>query len=177
MARKKRPTKLRPKSPARIRKRRRARKDRVRGHHYPELVGLGLGALGVFVGLVLYAGWDGGYVGRWFADALIALFGDVAYAAPVALVAVGALMVARSALLDVQPFRAGLALVFLGAMLVAGGGHIGDAIDWLFGLLLGQTGQTILGGFMLAAGILLLSGASLGALLRGTGHAVHRVGT
>src|SRR5262249_45308630 len=119
MARKKRPTKLRPKSPARIRKRK--RKDRVRGHHHPELVGLGMATLGVFLGFVLYGGWDGGYVGRWIADALITLLGDVAYAAPVALVVVGGLMVARSTLPNLRPFRAGLALVFLGAMLVAGG--------------------------------------------------------
>jgi S-DNA-T family DNA segregation ATPase FtsK/SpoIIIE len=175
MARKKRPTKLRPRSPARIRKRKRAKKERPRGHHHPELVGLGMAALGVFVGFVLYGGWDGGYVGRWIADALIAFLGDVAYAVPVALVVIGALMVARSTLPNLGPFRVGLALVFLGAMLVAGGGYLGDAIDSLFGRLLGETGQTTLGAFMLAAGLLLVSGASLGALLRRSGRAVRSV--
>jgi S-DNA-T family DNA segregation ATPase FtsK/SpoIIIE len=173
MARKKRPTKLRPKSPARVRKRKRAR--RGRGYRHAELVGLGLIALGVFLGAVLYGGWSGGYVGGWLADGLQALVGDVAYAVPVVLVMLGALQVARSALVDMRPFRAGLGLLVLGLLLVAGGGYVGDALDWVFGSLLGSTGQTILGGFALAAGVLLVSGASIGALLRRSGHAVRRV--
>ena len=54
MARKKRPRKLRPRTPARIRKKRApARKSQVASHHYPELAGLALLAFGVFFGAVL----------------------------------------------------------------------------------------------------------------------------
>ncbi len=175
MARKKRPSRLRPRKPARVRKRRRrTRGEGSADHRHPELAGLGLIALGAFLGAVVYADWSGGYVGGWLAGGLQALLGDVAYAAPVALVLVGGLMLARSALVNMRPFRAGLAALTLGVMLVVGGGHVGRGLDWLFGTLLGSTGQTILGAFAIAAGVLLLSGASVGALLRRSGHAVRR---
>ena len=174
MARKKRPGKLRPKSPARVRKRKRGRRQGSALHRHAELVGLGLVAVGVFLGAVLYGGWSGGYVGGWLAQGLKALLGDVAYAVPVALAIVGALMVARSALVDMRPFRAGLGLLGLGLVLVAAGGYAGDAVDGTFGRLLGGTGVAVLGVFALAAALLLLSGASLGALLRRSGHAVKR---
>ena len=90
MARKKRPAKLRPKTPARIRKRTR-RKRSLRGHHHPELVGLALLAFGLFMATVLYAGWNGGYVGRAIGDGLVAVTGGIAYVLPVACVAVGGL--------------------------------------------------------------------------------------
>jgi hypothetical protein len=61
MARKKRPSRVRPKTPARVKKRQRTR--RIRSHHHPELVGLGLLAAGVFLGTLLWLGWDGGVVG------------------------------------------------------------------------------------------------------------------
>ena len=41
-------------------------------------------------------GWNGGFVGGWIADGLRGLIGAAAYAAPVALVVVGVLMLARS---------------------------------------------------------------------------------
>jgi DNA segregation ATPase FtsK/SpoIIIE, S-DNA-T family len=175
MARKKRPTKLRPKTPARVRKKKRARRSGQRGHQHPELAGLGLALLGTFLGSVLYAGWNGGYVGSWIADGLRALAGDVAFALPVLLLGVGALQVARSALVSVRPFRIGLPVLAFGLVVVAGGGYLGRAIDWSFGSLLGRTGETLLGAFALAAGGLLLSGASLGAILRRSGRAVRQV--
>ena len=124
MARKKRPSRLRPKTPARVRKRRRrARSGGSADHRHPELAGLGLIALGAFLGAVFYAGWNGGYVGGWLSDGLQAVLGDVAYAVPVAFVLVGGLMLARSALVDMRPFKAGLSVLALGLMLVVGGGY------------------------------------------------------
>jgi S-DNA-T family DNA segregation ATPase FtsK/SpoIIIE len=177
MARKKRPGKLRPKTPARVRKRRkRARGSWGSGdHRHPELVGLGLVVLGAFLAAVVYGGWNGGYIGAWIADGLQSLLGDVAYAVPVAVAVVGLLMLARSALVDMRPFRVGLAVLAIGVLLLVGGGYAGRALDWSFGTLLGSTGQTLLGAFAVAAGILLLSGASVGAILRRSGHAVRRV--
>jgi hypothetical protein len=48
MPRRKRTRKLRPKTPARIRKKKRAGPGRTKAHHHPELWGLGLVALGLF---------------------------------------------------------------------------------------------------------------------------------
>ena len=62
MPRQKRKSKLRPKTPSRVKKRRPA-KQRPRSLQHPELWGLGLVALGLFLGSVIYVGWNGGYVG------------------------------------------------------------------------------------------------------------------
>jgi DNA segregation ATPase FtsK/SpoIIIE, S-DNA-T family len=59
----------------------------------------------------------------------------------------------------------------------AHGGAIGRGLAKLFGLLLGGTGTTMLGVFALVIGTLLLSGASAGALVRRSGHAVRRAHT
>src|SRR5947207_3285605 len=129
MPRRKRKGKLRPKTPSRIRKKKRTAKPRSLQH--PELWGLGLVALGAFLGSVIYFGWNGGYVGRALADGLDALIGDASWGLPVAFVVLGALMVARSALVDVRPFRTGLAVLALGLMVTLGrdqGGYLGQAL-------------------------------------------------
>jgi DNA segregation ATPase FtsK/SpoIIIE, S-DNA-T family len=178
MARRRKKRTLRPRVPARIRKR--TRKGKTHGHQHVELVGLGLVALGLFLASILYLGWSGGMVGGWIADAFTATFGAAAYAAPIAFTVVGGLMVARSALVDVRPFRTGLAVTAFGLLTVLGeehGGAIGRGLDRLFGLLLGSTGTTIVGALALLIGLLLLSGASAGALVRRSGHAVKRAHT
>jgi S-DNA-T family DNA segregation ATPase FtsK/SpoIIIE len=171
--RKKRSSRLRPKTPSRIKKRTRRTRSERRAH--PELIGLGLLALGIFLGSVIYLGWNGGYVGGWLADGLDALVGAGRYVLPVALVAVGGLMVARSELVDVRPFRAGLVLLAFGLMLALGkdeGGYVGQVLGGAAGIAVGATGSTILGILALLVGALFLSGASLGAILRGSGHAL-----
>ena len=89
---------VRPKTPPRVKKRTR----KVRGHHHPELVGLGLVAAGVFLATLLWLGVEG-RLGRRGAvsEACRRLVGDAAVRRPAALIAVGALMLARSALVDV----------------------------------------------------------------------------
>ncbi|HET7568524.1 MAG TPA: DNA translocase FtsK 4TM domain-containing protein [Gaiellaceae bacterium] len=172
----KRKTKLRPKLPSRVRKKRPA-KTRSRQQH-PELWGLAAIALGVFLGSVLYAGWNGGYVGRWLADGLDAVIGAAAYTMPVALVVLGILTVAKSALVDVRPFRTGLAVVAFGLMTTLGrdqGGYFGSLLGGAFGVAIGATGSTILGVLLLLVGSLLLSGASLGAILRRSGRTARHV--
>jgi DNA segregation ATPase FtsK/SpoIIIE, S-DNA-T family len=175
MARRRKKRTLRPRVPARIRKR--TRKGRTHGQQHLELIGLGLVALGLFLASILYLGWSGGMVGGAIADVFTATIGAAAYVAPIALTAVGALMVARSALVDVRPFRTGLAVTAFGLLTVLGeehGGAIGRGLERLFGLLLGSTGTTIVGALALLIGLLLLSGASAGALVRRSGHAVKR---
>src|SRR6185312_15801870 len=109
--------------PARVRTKK--RKSKTKNAQHPELIGLGLLALGIFLSSVLYLGWSGGMAGGWIVDGFKATIGAAAYVAPIAFLVVGALMVARSSIADV-------------------------------------------------IGALLLSGASAGALVRRSGHAVRR---
>src|SRR3954451_17590841 len=175
MPRTKRKSKLRPKTPSRVKKRTKSPRQ-PRSLQHPELWGLGLVALGLFLGSVVYAGWNGGYVGGSLADGFHALLGAATYLLPVAFVGIGGLMVVRSALVDFPPFRTGLALVVCGLMIALGrdqGGYFGQVLGGAVGVAVGATGSTILGILLLAVGALLLSGASLGAILRGTGHQLH----
>ncbi|MGH3133372.1 MAG: DNA translocase FtsK, partial [Gaiellaceae bacterium] len=158
----------------------RKRTKLARSHHESELLGLALAALGLVLSAILYVGLDGGAVGSWLADALTAVSGDAAYALPLALLGVGGLMLARSELLDVRPFRLGLGIGFLGLMTILGrdsGGWIGLALGGALAGLIGDTGAAIVGGALLLGGALLVSGASTGAILRHTGHAVRQAST
>ena len=108
MARRRKRRTLRPRVPARVKRRKQRGGKKAEGHQHPELIGLGLLALGVFLGAVVWAGWNGGYVGLWIGEGLDALVGSATWGLPAALAIVGALMVARSDLVDVRPFRTGL---------------------------------------------------------------------
>ncbi len=178
MARRRKKPVLRPRAPARVRKKKKRAKQ-PRGHQHPELAGLVLVALGVFLGSVLWAGWNGGYVGAWIGDVLQALVGGAAWGLPVALVVIGGLMIGRSDLVDVRPFRTGVAVLALGLMLTLGsqGGYVGSALGGSLSLAIGGTGVAIVGVLGILAGSLLLTGASAGALLRHSGTAVRRTAT
>jgi S-DNA-T family DNA segregation ATPase FtsK/SpoIIIE len=168
MAPRKRTAKPRPKSPARIRKRKRRTH---RSHHHPELLGLFICAFGVFLACVLWVGLNGGPVPGLVTSAI----GWAAYVAPAVFIPVGALIVTRSALVDVRPFRVGVSVASLGLLLALGSGHGGGAGHLLESGAakgIGTTGATILGGVLTLVGTLLLTGASLGAILRRSGRAV-----
>jgi len=171
----KRKKKLRPKLPSRVRKTRTKRSARPRGQH-PELWGLGSVALGLFLGAVLYFGWNGGYVGGWLGDGLDRVVGDAKYVVPVVLAVLGALVVTRSALVDVRPFRTGLAVLGCGLMITLGkdqGGYLGQLLGGAVVVAIGATGSLLLGVLLMLVGSLLLSGASLGAILRRSGRGLH----
>ncbi|HUK95284.1 MAG TPA: DNA translocase FtsK [Gaiellaceae bacterium] len=153
--------------PKRVKRKKRERG--TRGHQHPELLGLGLVALGAFLAAVLWIGWNGGYVGGWIGSGLDALIGAAALALPAVLAIVGLLMVARSDLVEVRPFRTGLVLVSVGLLILlgsSGGGYLGTLLGGGLGLAVGGTGEAIVGTLALLAGILLLTGASIGAILR-----------
>jgi len=163
---------------SRSKTRRRLGTSPIAAHHRAELIGLALVAVGVFAAAVFWFGLSGGPVGQLVRRAI----GDAAYLAPLVLVPVGALVVTRSALVAVSPFRLGLAAGTIGVMLTLGHGHggaVGRGLASAVALGLGTTGATIVGVLLALAGVLLLSGASLGAILRRSGHAVraahHRV--
>jgi S-DNA-T family DNA segregation ATPase FtsK/SpoIIIE len=175
MARRRKRRTLKPRVPKRVRTRKK-RGRKALGHQHPELIGLGLLALGVFLAALLWGGWNGGYVGDRLSHGLDALVGSASLALPATLAILGALMVARSDLVEVRPFRTGTAVLFLGLMLTLGtdhGGYLGTALGGGLGLALGGTGVAIVGVLALLAGALLLTGASAGAIIRRSGRAVH----
>ncbi|HEU0245769.1 MAG TPA: DNA translocase FtsK, partial [Gaiellaceae bacterium] len=177
MAARKKKRPLRPRVPSRVKKR---RQRRSRSQHENELLGLALVALGLVFSAILYLGLDGGAVGSWLALALADVMGDAAYVLPLVLLSLGGLLLARSELLDVRPFRLGVGVGFLGLATLLGkdsGGWIGMAIGGTLAALVGETGAAIVGGALLLAGMLLVTGASTGAILRRTGHVVKRAST
>ncbi|HEY0417862.1 MAG TPA: DNA translocase FtsK 4TM domain-containing protein [Gaiellaceae bacterium] len=155
-----------------MKKRRGSKKPRSRSHHHPELVGLGLAGLGVFLAAILWFGFKGGPVAHLVESGV----GAAAYLTPLVLAPLGALIVTRSELVDLRPFRLGLAVAVVGLLLTLGeahGGLAGEGLERAVALALGSTGATILGVLLAIAGVTFLTGTSLGAFLRRTGHVVH----
>ena len=136
-------------------------------------------AVGLFLVTLLWLGWDGGTVGEKIADGLHGAFGAAAYVIPVVLIAVGGLMLVRSKIVDLKPFRTGLAVGAFGLMIALGrdeGGQIGGALGGGLAHVIGDTGALIVGVALFIAGTLLFTGASAGAVLRRSGTAVRRAG-
>src|SRR2546429_7656535 len=164
MARRRKRRTLKPRVPKRVKKKRRSTK--TRGHQHPELIGLGLVALGAFLGSVIWAGWNGGYVGSWIGDGIYAVLGLAAIALPAVLVVIGALMIARSDLVDVRPFRTGLVVLTIGLLLVLGsssGGYLGTAVGGRLRLAVGGPGVLVVCVLALPARPLALTRGPAGA--------------
>jgi DNA segregation ATPase FtsK/SpoIIIE, S-DNA-T family len=165
--------------------------------HHRDLIGLGLVAFGCFLAVVLYGGETGGRVGEAAADALRFLLGDVAYLAPIGVVATGAVVVMRDIISALKPFRAGAICLTLGLTLglAAGtlglgpgahahdpllsssyvsdrGGILGEILFWASSTLFSTVGSHILFVFLVLGGGLLLTGASLASILSATGNGV-----
>lgn len=166
-----------------------------------DLIGLGLILLGVYLVFVLYFGWAGGRLGSGFSDGLTYLFGVVAYLAPVALFATGGILMFRPALPSARPLRTGAAFLLGGLLLafaagtfgLAGGrgdsvvffdagwfpGHggvIGESVYWLFATLLQPLGAHLVAVFALIAGLLLLTGTTVAAVLSRSSNALKKAG-
>src|SRR3954468_13956310 len=161
--------------------------------HQLDLIGLGLVALAAFLSFVFYLGWDGGKVGEGLASAFIFLFGGVGYVVPVAMFGTGAVLVLKPLLPSVRPFRSGAICLFLALMLglAAGsfglgpdhpardgffhaayfrnhGGAVGDAMFFVSKTLFSSFGAHIIFVFLMLAGVLLLTGASVAGILSAT---------
>ena len=160
-----------------------------------DLIGLGLVVAGVFFAFVFYLGWNGGEVGESLESAFVWTLGRVAYAIPFALLVAGALVVLRPMLPATRPFRAaGLCLLAAATLALAAGtfglgdsapraefwdpatfeargGIVGEALYWASSRLFQDFGADLLAVFLLVAGVLLLTGASVAGLLRSTGNA------
>src|ERR1700733_2737538 len=168
--------------------------------HHIDIVGLALIAIGVFLGGVAYAHWAGGAAGNGAVRATRYVFGALGYAVPAALIAGGALILLRELRPPARPMRTGVICLVasLTLALAAGalglgpgraptadfwvapvferrGGILGQGELWVSSHLLSVTGAEILSVFLLLAGLILVSGATLAGILRATGASV--VGT
>jgi S-DNA-T family DNA segregation ATPase FtsK/SpoIIIE len=163
----KKPTKKQP--PARARRRPAARRTPVIEQRHLDLVGLALVAFAVFLGFVLYRDRDGGAFGERVVDGLTRLLGDIAYAVPVALAAAGALLVLRPVLPAVRPFRSGALCLLAGALLLLpDSGWVGDEVRGAVATVVGGLGADVLGFFLFAAALLLLTGATIAGVVAAT---------
>jgi DNA segregation ATPase FtsK/SpoIIIE, S-DNA-T family len=164
-----------------------------------DLIGLGLIALAVFFGFLVYGRLEGGRAGDWTVEWLRWLLGAVHYGVPVALLAAGAIIVLRPMLPAVRPFRAGAICLFAALCLglAAGtlglgpdgarpgfwdpewvrtrGGMTGEALYWGTSTLLGGVGAHVLAVFLFLAGVLLLTGASVAGVVKATTDSTTRV--
>jgi len=175
-------------------------REPLRQHHL-DLIGLGCVLLGIYLVFVLYFGWNGGRLGSGISDGLMYLFGLVAYVAPLALFAGGAIAIFRPAMPTTRPLKtgsalllAGLLLAFAGGTFALGGGRpdritsfdpgwfpdhggvIGESLYWAFATALQSFGAHLVAVFAILAGILLLTGTTVAAVLGRGGKAIRHAG-
>ncbi|HEX6652840.1 MAG TPA: DNA translocase FtsK [Thermoleophilaceae bacterium] len=158
-----------------------------------DLIGLGMVAFAAFFACIFYLDWAGGEVGEALAGAILFMFGGVGYAAPVLLFAAGAMIVVRPMVPALHPLKTGAACLVCALMLglAAGslglgpgdthrdgfldphylkhhGGLVGESLFWTSAKLFSTAGSHILFVFLLLAGILLLTGASVASIITAT---------
>jgi S-DNA-T family DNA segregation ATPase FtsK/SpoIIIE len=162
--------------------------------HQLDIIALALIACGILLAGVAYFDWSGGALGRGVVLAMKFVFGALGYAVPIALIAVGGLVLARELRPPTRPLRTGLVCLTIAATLglaagtlgigpgaasahafwkphvfEARGGIIGEAELWLAAKLISTLGAQMLSVFLLIAGVILLSGATLASIVRLTG--------
>ncbi|HEX2396816.1 MAG TPA: DNA translocase FtsK [Solirubrobacteraceae bacterium] len=154
-----------------------------------DLIGLALVALGAFLACVLYLGWSGGEVGAVLTAGFAYMFGALVYAAPVALAVAGGLVIMRPLFRSGRPLGAGgacllcaLTLGFAAGTLGLGpggarpgtwetgfvqqhGGVVGEALYTVADRAVQPLGAHILAVFLFAAGVLLVTGATLAGVV------------
>ena len=170
-----------------------------------DLIGLGLLAAALYLGFVLYAGWDGGLGGSGLEVALTWTGGGVSYAVPMLLAGCGLALVIRPLIKYPGTINAGAILLIAGLLLAfaagtaglgpdqpirgelfdpdfftAHGGVLGESLYWASTTLFQRVGAHIIAVLMVLSGILLLSGRPLVGLLgsgaEAAGRARHATG-
>src|SRR4051794_9305923 len=161
--------------------------------HQLDILGLGLVGLAAFFAPVFYLDWDGGKVGEALASAFRFMLGGVAYLVPIAFFATGALIVLRTLLPSIRPFRSGaiclvtaLMLGLAGTLFGLGPGHrpptgffepayfrghggaIGEGLYYVTSTLFSRFGSYLIFVFLLVAGVMLLTGASIAGVIAAT---------
>src|SRR4051812_6286481 len=208
----KRPSKARGSQKARPRTRSRASAPKPRKsprevvagleQRHLDLIGLGLIALAVYLGCVLYVGWDGGPVGDSLKQGLTDATGRVAYLVPIAVAVWGAGLMMRPMIKAPGAFNAGAILLVASLLLAfaaetAGlgpshparhgyfdqpfysvhGGVLGEALYWAATSLFHRLGAQILAVLMFVSGLLLITQTTVSSLLRGAGRVAKTAGT
>ena len=152
-----------------------------------DLAGLALIVLGAYAAFVLYGRSDGAAAGTWLSDTLHKLVGRGAGVAPLVAIAAGAALLVRIDPARLRPFRLGGLLALTGLLLAVSGtslsddqrlreegGLVGNGIASLLAHVSGHIGVDLVTVFLIAAGVLLLTGGSLGVILRASAGAAQR---
>jgi DNA segregation ATPase FtsK/SpoIIIE, S-DNA-T family len=165
--------------------------------HHVDIFGLGLIAVGILLGGVAYGGWDGGTLGNGAVTGFRFVLGALGYVVPSALVAGGVLVLARELRPPGRPLRTGvicltcsITLALAAGTLGVGpgavpssefwqasafetrGGVVGQGELWVTSHLISTAGADILAVFLFAAGLILVTGATLAGIVRATGSGV-----
>jgi S-DNA-T family DNA segregation ATPase FtsK/SpoIIIE len=189
----------RKKQPARGRKRKPAARSRGRGkgRASPEvmqrrldLAGLCCVGLAVYLGYVLYLGWNGGAVGNGSETALHYAVGAGAVVVPVALGLAGVALIMRPFMPSPSSIAVGVAAIACGLLLAlaaqtAGlgpdgvrkglfdsgffphhGGGIGETLYWASTTLFQRLGAHIIAVLLIVSGLLMISGRSVSDMVR-----------
>ncbi len=162
-----------------------------------DILGLGMIAIGVLLGGVAYAGWNGGTLGNGAVTGLRFLLGALGYVVPAALVVAGGLVLMREMRPPGRPLRTGviclvcsITLALAAGTLGVGpgavpasefwhaaafetrGGILGQGELWVTSHLISTVGADILAVFLFVAGLILVTGATLAGIVRATGAGV-----
>ena len=158
-----------------------------------DVLGLALIACGVYLGFVLWGGWNGGRAGHALAVALGWVLGRARALAPASLILAGGALLLRTLAPLARPLRAGAACLFSAVTLALAadtfgvssspargawssshlqshGGLLGEALFQLAHRMIQTVGVDILVVFLALSALILLSGASLAGVLRATGN-------
>ena len=169
--------------PSPVSSRRRRARNGGRGR---EIGALACVAVAVFLVFVLYLGWHGGFLGNWLVEGLRVLVGLLAFVAPLVLVYAAVLLAARRDRRPSGEITAGVVTLCLAFALAAAadtfglfggarpvhayvapymkghGGLVGESLWSGLHPVIGAIGVTVLVIGATVAGLLLLSGSSLG---------------
>ena len=149
-----------------------------------DLLGGSLLALGVFLGFVEYLGWNGGVVGLKLDTGLRLIAGRATAVAPILLVAIGGTIFLQTDVWKLRPLRTG-AVVGIATLILAlsttdtadaerHGGLAGSYARIVLTDLVGSVGVSIVVVLGALAALVLITGASVGLLMRSSGRRVAR---
>jgi S-DNA-T family DNA segregation ATPase FtsK/SpoIIIE len=166
-----------------------------------DLIALGLIAIAVYLGCVLYVGWDGGPVGDSLSSALADATGRVAYVVPIAVAGWGVALILRPILKAPAAVNAG-AVLLLASLLLAfaaetgglgpshparhgyfdepfysvHGGILGEGLYWAATSLFHRLGAQILAVLLFVCGLLLITQTTVSSFLTRAGRVARSAG-
>jgi DNA segregation ATPase FtsK/SpoIIIE, S-DNA-T family len=194
----------RQRSPRPARANRRSPREIVAGleQRHLDLIGLGLIAIAVYLGGVLYVGWDGGPVGDSLKSALADVTGRVAYLVPIAVAGWGVALMLRPIIKAPAAMNAGAVLLLASLLLAfaaetAGlgpahparhgyfdqpfysvhGGILGEGLYWAATSLFHRLGAQILAVLLFVCGLLLVTQTTISSLLARAGRVARTAGS